>query len=439
VFIFRFEPREALPWSRQLVEGTPEGKMPVIYLSPQPRQPQELDVRFEGLPQQHRQSIEMLTSYAQNFEDVMLWRALKQVKKGQYIDIGAQDPVVDSVSLMFYEHGWRGIHVEPTMYYADQLRKSRPDETIIQAAVGAISGEINFYEIPNTGLSTADPKIAARHKSSAEDFEVREVTVACVTLKDIFSLCPDSDIHWLKIDVEGFEKQVLKGWQDSPLLPWIVVIESTQPLTQVASHHEWEPLILGREYQFAYSDGLNRFYISKHHQELLNSFTNGPNLFDDFALSGMSNAPFCKIVNARVRALDERIQKLNADLLKAEGLTNQCSPNDVGLVHHGQHADKSTLSIPAIPPQAKRLIRHTNMRNMPKQEEKIILEIFDHILPNDIPQTIVDVGGNKEAEVSEPFVKAGWRALIIEPQQFCFQLLNQKYRSRSNVRESLNK
>ena len=47
-----------------------------------------------------------LISYAQNFEDVMRWRALKDVKNGFYIDIGAQDPIVDSVSLFFFERGW---------------------------------------------------------------------------------------------------------------------------------------------------------------------------------------------------------------------------------------------------------------------------------------------------------------------------------------------
>ena len=51
-------------------------------------------------------------SYAQNFEDVMLWRALKHIKQGCYIDVGAQDPIHDSVSKVFYEHGWRGIHIE---------------------------------------------------------------------------------------------------------------------------------------------------------------------------------------------------------------------------------------------------------------------------------------------------------------------------------------
>lgn len=32
-------------------------------------------------------------SYAQNFEDVILRRALKDVDKGSYVNVGAQDPV----------------------------------------------------------------------------------------------------------------------------------------------------------------------------------------------------------------------------------------------------------------------------------------------------------------------------------------------------------
>jgi hypothetical protein len=43
----------------------------------------------------------MFVSYAQNFEDVMLWRAFRDVEQGFYVDLGAQDPLVDSVSLAF--------------------------------------------------------------------------------------------------------------------------------------------------------------------------------------------------------------------------------------------------------------------------------------------------------------------------------------------------
>ena len=40
-------------------------------------------------------------SYAQNMEDVMLWRALKDVDQGFYVDVGANDPNVHSVTKAF--------------------------------------------------------------------------------------------------------------------------------------------------------------------------------------------------------------------------------------------------------------------------------------------------------------------------------------------------
>ena len=40
-------------------------------------------------------------SYAQNFEDLMLYRALGHLERGFYIDIGAQHPKIDSVSKAF--------------------------------------------------------------------------------------------------------------------------------------------------------------------------------------------------------------------------------------------------------------------------------------------------------------------------------------------------
>jgi peptide methionine sulfoxide reductase MsrB len=54
-----------------------------------------------------------LITYAQNQEDIMLHRALRDVQKGFFIDVGAQHPVVDSVTKFFYDQGWRGINIDP--------------------------------------------------------------------------------------------------------------------------------------------------------------------------------------------------------------------------------------------------------------------------------------------------------------------------------------
>ncbi|MEO8740567.1 MAG: FkbM family methyltransferase [Casimicrobiaceae bacterium] len=227
----------------------------------------------------------MFTSYAQNFEDVMLWRALKHVDHGFYIDIGAQDPVIDSVSLGFYEQGWRGVHVEPVAAYAQALRERRPEEVVLQTAVGARHGTLTLYAIPGTGLSTARRDIALEHGGAG--FTVGEVEVECLTLEQVLAPYAAQDIHWLKVDVEGLEGEVLAGW-GAAARPWIVVVESTLPRTQSESHHGWEGVLLERGYAFAWFDGLNRFYVSDRHPELMRAFQYGPTPFDEFELSATS-------------------------------------------------------------------------------------------------------------------------------------------------------
>lgn len=221
-----------------------------------------------------------ITSYAQNFEDVMLWRALGRVENGFYIDVGAHDPVVDSVSKAFYEHGWRGIHVEPLSEYAAALRQDRPDERVIEAVLAAQTGTQTFYHIPQTGLSTGTKEFATRHQNSG--WRVNEITVPATTLSDLLSEAGDRPIHWLKIDVEGMEAEVLAGWGTQLARPWIVVVEATEPTSQTPNWRNWEPLLLHMDYEFVYFDGLNRFYISAQHRELMPLFATPPNIFDGF-------------------------------------------------------------------------------------------------------------------------------------------------------------
>nr|WP_226383473.1 FkbM family methyltransferase [Burkholderia mayonis] len=245
----------------------------------------------------------------------MLWRALAHVEHGFYIDIGAQDPRVDSVSLLFYEQGWRGIHVEPTPHYADALRQQRPDETVVQAAVANQKDVLRFYEIPGTGISTADPNIAAQHRERG--FDAHEIVVPCTTLESVFELSAGRDIHWLKIDVEGFERQVLESWNDAPARPWIVVVESTWPMTQVERHEDWESILVKLGYCAVYFDGLNRYYVAEQRSELKQAFHAPPNVFDDFVLSGESNAPFHRGIVERDRAaldaVKAELQQLDRD------------------------------------------------------------------------------------------------------------------------------
>jgi len=231
------------------------------------------------------------TSYAQNFEDVMLWRALKHVKNGVYVDVGAQHPVVDSVSKAFYDRGWRGIHIEPVPFYAELLRKDRPDETVLQVALADAEGMLELNVIPDTGLSTAVDAYAQRHQIE-RGYEPQLIQVPVLTLRSALKSLEDKEVHWLKIDVEGFEEKVLNGWDSQTLRPWIMVVEATIPNSPETDYASWDPILIAADYQFVYFDGLNRFYVAREHAELSEAFSCPPNTFDNMELT--ENSVLCR-------------------------------------------------------------------------------------------------------------------------------------------------
>jgi FkbM family methyltransferase len=221
-----------------------------------------------------------LISYAQNYEDVVLWRALRDVELGFYVDVGAADPQEYSVTKVFYDKGWSGINVEPLDEYFEKLRKARPRDTNINAAAGREAGLRTLYAIAGTGLSTLDSDVAAQQQLAG--WQARKAVVPVVTLTRILEDCAPPTIHFLKIDVEGAETEVLEGLDLRSVRPWIIVVEATAPGSQVSTRDNWENLITDHGYCFAYFDGLNCFYVADEMASLRARLAVPPNVFDQF-------------------------------------------------------------------------------------------------------------------------------------------------------------
>ncbi|NTJ63204.1 FkbM family methyltransferase [Agrobacterium rhizogenes] len=256
--------------------------------------------------------MESFTSFAQNFEDVMLWRALGHVVNGCYIDVGAQHPVIDSVSKAFYDRGWRGVHVEPVPQYADLLRAERPDETVLQIALGAEAGSLELNIFPDTGLSTAVDVYARSHRE-LHGFEGSKLQVPVLPLRTALAFLNNKPVHWLKVDVEGLEEAVLQGWDPAAIEPWIIVIEATVPMSQEVHFATADRILLEAGYKFVYFDGLNRFYVSPQHPELVPAFEAPPNVFDHVQFS--ENSAWCELASSKLRAsLDEQGHQLTEAL-----------------------------------------------------------------------------------------------------------------------------
>ena len=220
-------------------------------------------------------------SYAQNFEDVLLWRALRGVENGFYIDVGAAHPDIDSVTRAFYDRGWSGINVEPTAEFSLRLAAARPRDINLQIVLGERPGRAELFVVDGTGLSTTDPAAVDRIRKAGMEMRRAEVAVDTLT-----SVCRDharGTIHFLKIDVEGAERAVLAGADFSSFRPWIVLVEATAPMSTVATHDAWESILVEANYRFVWFDGLNRFYVAAERYDVLaHAFGTPVNVFDDF-------------------------------------------------------------------------------------------------------------------------------------------------------------
>ncbi|MEX5744925.1 FkbM family methyltransferase [Massilia sp. X63] len=220
-------------------------------------------------------------SYSQNSEDVLLWRALGHVKNGFYIDVGANDPEEHSVTKAFYDAGWRGVSIEPLPSFHQAFLAQRPRDVNLAIAAGSANGELTLYDTPQVrGWASPEQSVAELHR--AEGHEVVELTVPVRTLASVCEEYVRGEIHFLKIDVEGFEGEVLKGMDFARWRPWVLVIEATLPNSRETNHAAWEHMVTGQRYRFAWFDGLNRYYVAEEHGELLPHFGIQPNVFDDY-------------------------------------------------------------------------------------------------------------------------------------------------------------
>ncbi len=221
-------------------------------------------------------------SYAQNAEDVVIWRALGHVEHGRYLDVGAAHAINDSVTRALYLRGWRGIDVEPVPALAKDLRSDRPENVVVQAAAGTEPGTVTFFEIPDTGLSTTSETEAAAAEQLGHS--VAKTTVTVRTLDDILTehSSPDADLHLLKVDVEGAEEAAIQSIGLAKWKPWLVVVEATRPNSTESTRDRFEYLLTEQGYVAQLFDGLNVFYVSSEHPELAHALSYPACPLDDY-------------------------------------------------------------------------------------------------------------------------------------------------------------
>ena len=252
--------------------------------------------------------VEPKVSYAQNAEDIRVWRAFHMhqdppLERGDgltYVDVGANEPRHLSITASLYDLGWRGLLIEADPALARDLRTLRPSDTVVECAASDSDGTLTFNTVPGTGLgtlNTGEAQAAARR-----GFETVAITVQARPLDSILNEhLKAPEIHFMSIDVEGAEALVLNGLSLRAYRPWIMCIEAVHAGTQEPSHQAWEPQLLRRGYVYAAFDGVNRWYVASEHDELVPAVATPFNSLDA-GMHGWVQADESDLAKARDRA-----------------------------------------------------------------------------------------------------------------------------------------
>ncbi|RYF52976.1 MAG: hypothetical protein EOO27_27335, partial [Comamonadaceae bacterium] len=167
---------------------------------------------------------------------------------------------------------------------------------------------------------------------------------------------PDQPVHFLKVDVEGFEVHVLRGNDWSRHRPWIVVVEATLPNSQAESFSEWESCLTGARYEFAYADGLNRYYVAQECSELKAAFRYPPNVFDNFVVAPLASAVLdLERSGLALATANDRIAQLESSLAVSG---DELSRSRAELAQTMQHRDELARGLT----EARATLDQSNLR-----------------------------------------------------------------------------
>lgn len=174
------------------------------------------------------------TSFSQYGEDLFV-REYFGDRKGTYIDIGGNHPFRLSNTYLLYRMAWSGVVVEPIRRLYAKHKRFRPRDIQVNAAAGECPGNLTFYEMVPSVLSTCNPEEAKTMLSKGAVSLLGEYTVPVVTINDLYRkyLAP-GPISLLSVDTEGHDLPVLRGMDWKALRPELVICEANDPVAGTA-------------------------------------------------------------------------------------------------------------------------------------------------------------------------------------------------------------
>lgn len=174
-------------------------------------------------------------SYSQYLQDIFLRREFfSELNEGVFVEVGADDGVDKSNTLLYEQIGWTGICVEPSPSRFKKLIENRQCQCVNKAIHRDRANrkfiDINGYGKGLSGIvdnydSRHRERIARETEGNDATHSVEEVEVECVPLSELFEQAKLTRVDFISIDVEGGELDVLKSIDFEKVTVGVLLIE----------------------------------------------------------------------------------------------------------------------------------------------------------------------------------------------------------------------
>lgn len=214
----------------------------------------------------HQESYRKM-SYSQCGEDLIVDYVfrLRSVNYPSYLDIGAHHPYWISNTALFYERGCRGINIEANPQLIPLFQRSRPEDINLNIGVGDQEGQLDFYVMEDSSLSTFSQQerdhLLGVGKPQAAVIPVKIRTVSSVISESFDGNFPD----FLTLDAEGMDLAILRSIDYERYSPKVICVEAAEysPTGAGARRVELIDFLLSKNYIEYANTNLNAIMVKR--------------------------------------------------------------------------------------------------------------------------------------------------------------------------------
>lgn len=195
-------------------------------------------------------------------EDLFLFHLFDGQRDGFYIEAGAYDGRIGSVTYALDALGWHGLLIEPhpDLHRSAVINRPRARVERVALAEPGAEGTARFTALPDGGSFLTDRGDAASHRSQLDRADRFEVPV---TTLDALLGGHDGPIDLCVFDVEGAEPSLIRGFDLERWRPRVLLIEDLGTGGPLARE------ITGRGYTQVARIHANRLFVRSDDADLL--------------------------------------------------------------------------------------------------------------------------------------------------------------------------